>query len=224
MPNYLKNSCKVQVSTWKRTTVITLVSITLKQMPHSEIRSCKSRNLKLKNPPKEYTDQQENEKKKLMALFELLKFKPKDMTNYPEDNMKAKTTRTYSLFFSAKENSKCFFILTWSTLLDLAAVPDEFSLLPVFLNKQILPTYQYLKKTLKVWVGKQWLRTFLCLTSEATLLKGESNWKATEVPHYLKWQRRSQHVFLILHKLMGNGFSKWRTHPLVSFLCLFLHM
>lgn len=84
------------------------------------------------------------------------------MTNYPEDNMKAKTTRTYSLFFFAKENSKCFFILTWSTLLDLAAVPDEFSLLPVFLNKQIPPTYQYLK-TLKIWVGKQWLRTFFLM-------------------------------------------------------------
>jgi len=64
--------------------------------------------------------------------------------------MKAKTTRTYSLFFSPKENSKCFFILTLSTLLDLAAVPDEFSLLPVFLNKQIPLTYQYLKKTLKI--------------------------------------------------------------------------
>lgn len=68
-------------------------------MPHLEIKSCKSRILKLKNPQKEHTDQQESQKKKLTALFELLKFKLKDMTNYPDDNMKAKTTRTYSLFF-----------------------------------------------------------------------------------------------------------------------------
>lgn len=81
-------------------------------MPHSEIKSCKSRSLKLKNPQKEHTDQQESQKKKLTALFELLKFKLKDMTNYPEDNMKERQPEHTPFFFLAKENSKCFFILT----------------------------------------------------------------------------------------------------------------
>lgn len=160
MPNYLKNSCKVQVSGWKSNTVITLIWITLKQMQHLKIKFCKSRSFNLKNSQKEFTVQQESQKKTswpcLNSLANSLDLNSKTwQTYYPEDYMKAKTTRTYSPFFS-KENSKCFFILTWSTLLDLAAVPDEFSLLPVFLNKQIPPAYQYLKKTLKIWVGKQW--------------------------------------------------------------------
>lgn len=33
----------------------------------------------------------------------------------------------------------------------------------MFLNKQIPPTYQYLKKTLKIWVGKRRLRTFFLM-------------------------------------------------------------
>lgn len=53
-------------------------------MPHLKIKFCK-RSLKLKNPQKAFTDQQESQKKKLTALFELLsqlfKFKLKDMTN-----------------------------------------------------------------------------------------------------------------------------------------------
>lgn len=185
MPCYLKNSCKAQVSGWNRQLVITVIWIILKQTQHLKTKFWK-RNLKLKNPTRGFTGHWESRKKKYITLFELLtqllKFKLKDMTELLSWRLHESKDNQNILFLKKKKTINSF-ILTWSALLDLATVPDEFSLLPVFLNKQIPPTYQYLRKTLKIWVGKKREHSSLFSTSEATLLKGQSKLTAIETPN-----------------------------------------
>lgn len=75
-------------------------------------------------------------------------------------------------FTLKKKKSEYIFILTWSAFLDLAAVPDGFSHLPVFLDKQIPPTCQYLKNTLKIFFKEEKCSQHPYSCIEATLPTG----------------------------------------------------